>query len=40
MSKQNESTLIKIQGVSRTYFDTTGKQTEALQNVDLEINNQ
>jgi ABC-type nitrate/sulfonate/bicarbonate transport system ATPase subunit len=37
MSKQFENNLIKIQGVSRIYFDTTGKQTDALQNVDLEI---
>ena len=36
MSKQAE-TLIKIVGVSRTYFDTTGRHTDALQNVDLEI---
>jgi ABC-type nitrate/sulfonate/bicarbonate transport system ATPase subunit len=37
MSKQFEKILIKIQGVSRIYFDTTGRQTEALHNVDLEI---
>jgi sulfonate transport system ATP-binding protein len=34
MSKQ---ALIEISGVSRIYYDTTGKQTEALQGVDLEI---
>jgi len=32
-----ESASIKIRGVSRIYFDTTGKQTEALRNVDLDI---
>jgi sulfonate transport system ATP-binding protein len=37
MSKQFENNLIKIQGISRIYFDTTGKQLDALQNVDLEI---
>jgi sulfonate transport system ATP-binding protein len=37
MSKQTEPALIEVRGVSRIYYDTTGKQTEALQNVDLEI---
>ena len=39
MNKPIEQALIEVRGVSRTYYDTTGKQTEALQNVDLEIQN-
>jgi sulfonate transport system ATP-binding protein len=39
MNKQIEQALIEVRGVSRIYYDTTGKQTEALQNVDLEIRN-
>ncbi len=37
MSKQFDDILIKIQGVSRIYFDTTGRQTDALQNLNLDI---
>jgi sulfonate transport system ATP-binding protein len=35
MSTQNN--LIGIRGVNRIYYDTTGRQTVALQNVDLDI---
>jgi len=35
MSKQE--ILINISGVNRVYYDTTGKPTVALQNVDLDI---
>jgi ABC-type nitrate/sulfonate/bicarbonate transport system ATPase subunit len=35
MSKQE--ILIKISGVNRVYYDTTGKATVALQDVDLDI---
>jgi len=35
MSKQTEHVLIEVRDVNRIYYDTTGKQTEALQNVDL-----
>lgn len=35
MSKQD--ILINISGINRTYYDTTGKQTVALQDVDLDI---
>ena len=35
MNKQE--VLINVSGVNRIYYDTTGKQTVALQDVDLEI---
>lgn len=35
MSKQE--ILINIRGINRTYYDTTGRQTIALQDVDLDI---
>jgi len=37
MSKQTEEVLIDVRNVNRIYYDTTGKETIALQNVDLEI---
>jgi ABC-type nitrate/sulfonate/bicarbonate transport system ATPase subunit len=37
MSIQTEQVLIEVCNVSRIYYDTTGRQTVALQNVDLEI---
>jgi ABC-type nitrate/sulfonate/bicarbonate transport system ATPase subunit len=37
MSIQYNQSLIRIQNVSRTYYDTVGRQTVALSNVDLEI---
>jgi ABC-type nitrate/sulfonate/bicarbonate transport system ATPase subunit len=37
MSEQIKPVLIEVRAVDRIYYDTTGKQTEALQNVDLDI---
>jgi len=39
MSKQTEEVLIDVRNVNRIYYDTTGKETVALQNVDLKITN-
>ena len=37
MSKQTEEVLIDVRNVNRIYYDTTGKETIALLNVDLDI---